>query len=270
MGEDRRRRGRRAAPAEASRRSDGYFVRPVDYNARVNSPWRRSRRWDHGEHCPVGSPRVVVRPVLLGALGRAVIAQDGGVKEATASQHGGGLWPLALGEGARRRPGAALIPDRAVEVARRVAPAAQGEGVGSDRAGGSGREARGAGRLDAGVRRPAHRAALVAAARRAADRGGLPEAGRGQGALARDPRPPRSRRQQVPGLAQDRPDRRRADGDRRRPPGRVLRRRRLGQRDRQARLRRPGPRHVPVREPSRPRGRRLPARPRGRDRPGAG
>ena len=203
--------------------------------------------------------RVVVRLLLLGALGRMGIAQDGAAKEGPRPNMVGAYGPWlsekVLGDGPARlsfRTGRWKSLDEWRAAAReraweRIAPVDQGgkpevrvestqefDGLHIERL---------SWQLPGGP----------------ADRGGLPEAGRGQGAVARDPGAPRSRREQVPGLAQDRPDRRRADGDRRRPPGRVLRGRRLGQRDRQARLRRPGPRHVPVREPSRPRGRRLPA-----------
>src|SRR5262249_23198226 len=158
-------------------------------------------------NCPVVPHRVVVG---AGRLGAAVWDGDGrgrGRGGGSAPEHGGGVWAVAGGEGARGGARAALVPDGAVGAAGRAAGGGQGAGVGADRAGGCGGEAGGAGGGGAGVRRPAHRAALVAAPRGAEDRGGLSEAGRRRGAVAGDPRAPRPRREQIPGLAEDRPDR---------------------------------------------------------------
>ena len=69
--------------------------------------------------------------LFLGAVAaRNGIAAGGRREGGAAAEHGRGLWALALGEGARRRPGAALVPDGPVEVARRVAARRRGRGPG--------------------------------------------------------------------------------------------------------------------------------------------
>ena len=169
------------------------------------------------------------------------------------TQHDRGLRPLGGGSG-RRRAGAAVVSqsrfqagaidawrDQARERLRACLLQPDTGGV-----------PEGPGPASARLRRAARRAPELAAPLRAADRGRLSQARRRAGPAARRARAARPRRQQVFRLAQDRPDQRPAPPDDEGAPRRLLRRRELGQRAGQARIRGPGPRRVRLRQPARP------------------
>ena len=163
-----------------------------------------------------------------------------------------GTW--AAGFDGTRAPDA-FVPIRPVGGCRRVAVGGPRTPPGPDRAAGVRRPAKRSGRPAVHLRRAPRRGAAMGPALRSSHPCPVPEARGRARAPAGRPRPARPRRQPLFRQAQDHPHLRSAPSGHGSASGAGLRRRGMGQPDRQTRLRGARPRRILLRQPARARGR---------------